>query len=214
MNDAQLLRARMPLANMKYTREVDELYRAMLDKCKDLASQQYSWNKFNEWPIQCSPETCKTVLERFQAEGFNVHDYRGTVYNTTQKDNDTLGEKPPKPYVYVIDWVEPCTFKCDAQAVQMLHPGMIQEAINTKALYLYSKALPPCNSVAVDGDYSYRFNLPYFMAMEIDSGMPPNLRVPVVQRLLALLKEQGFYAQELNRGNSDFIDISWLVDGA
>lgn len=199
----------MPLpANMRYTIEVDELYSSMLANCKKLAADGYKWNRFKEWPSHYSRETCKTVLDRFQSELFIVHDYHAPDPSAEQEAAD---DTQYTEYSHIVDWADSCTMKCDAQTVQLCHPGMRTEAIEYEAQLLYSKVLGLCNTSAVDGDYSYLLNLTYMMCIEVDSGMSPSIGVPATQRLLVLLKEEGFNAQELHRDHSNFIDISWMV---
>ena len=146
------------------------------------------------------------MFDRFRNEHFSVHDY--DEYELDTCHDFTV---PYVPHVALVDWTEPCMFKCDAQEVQLLNSHMLTDAVETKARQLYSKVVGLCNTDAIDGQYWHRLNLSYLMYAELDSGMHPTIQAPVVQRLLALLNEQGFKTEERVRGNTNFIDINWLL---
>ena len=187
---AASFRARMPSSGSKwYTPEVTAVYSTLLDMCTKESTKGGYWLKFDQLPDNCSDELFEDVKYRLECEGFRIADYDGPVYS--------------------IDWVERCAYKCDALNVQMLNPVMLKNATEDTAYDLCILIVEACNHRALNDKASYCVTASYLKYTALDIRMHSALEVPVVQRLIVMLNEQGFKTEELQLRDNDFIDITW-----
>lgn len=184
--------ARMPSSGSQwYTPEVTAVYNNLLAMCtRESASGGY-WLKFDNKPANCSDELFELVKDRLSCEGFRVA--------FTDLAN----------IIYSIDWVQPCAFQCDALEVQMLNPVMLRDNIEKTAYHLCVDVIAVCNHSAMKGKSVYNCHLSYAKYSGLGLQMHVALVDPVIERLIMLLKDQGFTVSKLQRCGSNYIEIKW-----
>ena len=218
MNDATTIREVMPSVRAspnaiakQYSDEVNAVYFAVLDKCKEVSAAGKKRLRFNDWPVACSEEAKSTALERLLSQRF-------TVVEPMKRDAVQFllhqGTKQQRLYNiitnrFAVGWEHRILLYCDALYVQWLNQGMVQAGIDRTALKVYSVIIQACNKRAYADHTTHSVDIQELIGNIWDISVSPHVEnlCDIASEIKALLTKQGFNITECD---TNTLIISWL----